>query len=321
MIFVFTGPTGCGKTYSAFFRNNKKRIVYTAPCRQLVYESALKYGKTTDAVKTSDIKIGSPQAKRIFATYESINNKDIRNCDVFIIDEAHFIKDPERGQHLINLILFANKIGKKVILLSATMDFNVHGAKVIDLPARGSEFKKEAASYEECLERARDGVPTLIFHARKDECGDIGRLLGIKSAVITADTPVYDRVRLVKLFNKGVITLMEATNAMAQGVNVPAENIINIHNGWDKEETLVQKFGRLGRTGVTKDGARLTYYFNELDKKSLEEAKEIFKSPSKTLVIKKKKEGRVVDYDLKNPDTIKNKKRLERAILKTWEKK
>lgn len=55
-IFIFRGPTGCGKTYQAFNRlNSKKSAIYLAPCRQLVYESAMKYGTLNSEVVTSDL--------------------------------------------------------------------------------------------------------------------------------------------------------------------------------------------------------------------------------------------------------------------------
>ncbi len=56
--FILTGPTGSGKTYNAFKHcNSKQKVVYLAPCRQLVYESFVKYHSKGDSLYCSDIHI------------------------------------------------------------------------------------------------------------------------------------------------------------------------------------------------------------------------------------------------------------------------
>lgn len=318
--FVFVGPTGCGKTYTAFKRRNKHvKCLYLAPCRQLVYETAQKYGNIGCHIKTSDMEEGDATVAPIsFRTYESAKEGEIKNYGLVIIDEAHFINDKERGFHLLNIIYNAEKNGVKTVLLSATMDFSIAGAKIISLPARGKEFIKEEVSYEEALERARIGVPTLIFHRRRDDCGGIGQALGLKYAAITAETSVADRVRLIKLFNEGKITLIESTNALAQGVNVPCENLIVFYNKYDDPEVVIQKFGRLGRTGVTRADAKLTYFCERRNKNDIEEMSKHFCSPEKEIKIEKSRGRKVKDFDLRTPATPDQVANLVRKIRKEW---
>lgn len=314
-IKIYMGPTGCGKTYQAFNRLGKKSAIYGGPCRQLIYETAQKYGNIKSQIKTSDIKIGNNSAKLSFCTYECITRKNIRQTDVLIIDEAHFMSDKERGPHIRDLIYFANKIGKEVVLLSATLKTIPKGAKIINLPPRGKNFIKKEISLSDAIERAKKGVPTLYFHKFKKDCGKVGEMLGIKHAIITSSTPVADRVRLVKLFQEGKITLLEATNAMAQGVNVPCENLINEYNRYDDSAVVIQKLGRLGRTGVTPEDSELTYCIG-YDQDEIEDFKEEFTSfESKELKASKKTSQ---DFDLSNPSTKKEKNNLEKAIKKSW---
>ena len=328
MIKIYVGPTGCGKTYQAFNRLNKRmKAMYLAPCRQLVYESAMKYGNSRSHVATSDLKIGDfSKAPISFRTYEACHEKDLINIDVLIIDEAHFMSDRERGQHLVNLVHYMDKRNKKVILLSATLNFTIKGAKIIRLAPRGGEFKKKEISYEEAISRAAEGVPTLIFHKTRMACGSISQMLGMenKCGVITADTSIEDRIRLVDLYNRGKITIIEATNAMAQGVNVPCENLINFANSYDGSDVIIQKFGRLGRTGVTRENAELTYWLEpeEYWGKPIDINKEISKIKSKrvnnTISIKKEEDTKVMDYDLRTPSSKNEKRRTKHRIEKAW---
>ena len=263
-ILILTGPTGCGKTYSAFKHLNKKdKAIYMAPCRQLVYESFIKYHKEGDSLLCSDIKING-KGNNIFATYESITPKNLKEADVLIIDEAHFLTDEERGPHLRSLIAYGEKMNKKMLLLTATVTFKLKKAKVLHLQPK-QKFNKEEVNYSSFKERMKAGVPTLVFCSRKDECGDYARAYGLKGAVITADTPVVDRIRLINLFQQGKITLIEATNAMAQGVNVSCENLFINYSSWDDDATVIQKYGRLGRMGITQNN-NLTYNYNYDDK-------------------------------------------------------
>ena len=316
MIKIYVGSTGCGKTYQAFHRLGKKTAIYGAPCRQLVYETACKYGNINCGIRTSDIKIGNSNTKLCFCTYECISRADIRKTDVLIIDEAHFICDKERGHHICDLIYFAQKIGKEVVLLSATMPVEIKGAKIIKLPPRGKQFSKREVSLVEALERAEAGVPTLYFHKYKDDCGSIARKLGLKGGSITAETSVSDRVKIVELYNSGKISIIEATNAMAQGVNVPCENLINEYNSWDDPAVIIQKLGRLGRTGVTKEGVDLTYFigYDEVEINSFltcfEHEKPIIEVKPSRKVIK--------EFINSNPPTQEEKLNLKKQIEKKW---
>ena len=321
-VLIYKGPTGCGKTYQAFNRAGKAKVIYGGPCRQLIYETACKYGTVHSCVRTSDMVLGDRRNyDRQFCTFECITRSDIRGCDILVIDEAHFASDHDRGPHIRDLIYFGRLCGKKVILLSATMDFTIEGAKVINLPPRGQSFKKIEISEYDCFARIKAGVPSLVFHKRKDACGDIGRSLGVKTAVITADTSVADRIRLIDLYMTGRITLIEATNAMAQGVNVPCENLYIKYNTYDDPACLIQKLGRLGRTGVTPEGRTLTWCAEHRRQESFVKMAEPFncqEQKKERLDISPKRRTKVVDYDLRTPATPDQVAELKARIVRAW---
>lgn len=59
MKVIYEGSTGCGKTYTAIQDAVKfgANYLYLAPCRQLVYETALKYGNKQSTIHTGELKI------------------------------------------------------------------------------------------------------------------------------------------------------------------------------------------------------------------------------------------------------------------------
>lgn len=255
-ILLLTGPTGCGKTYRSFQYAGRKRVLYAAPCRQLVYETYTKYGTKNSQILTGDFKFVKKNPDKTFVTYECMSQKLIEEVDVVIIDEAHFLEDKERGGMLAKNILFAKSIGKKILLLSATMQNCPKEVKIINLPQRG-DFYKEEISSEEFWDRAKQGVKTLFFCNSKKEAMAIVARLDFAEA-ITADTPLVDRIKIIRRYESGEISFIAATNCLAQGVNISAENLFISMNRFDTQATLLQKIGRIGRCGVTNSEARLT---------------------------------------------------------------
>lgn len=250
---VIIGGTGSGKTYKSIkIAKALGRFIYVAPCRQLVYESAIKYGKkNVDSVSTGEININN-QKGNFFGVYESLNSIKLSNYHCLIVDEAHFINDYERGEALRAFIEKFKKIGV-VLLVTATKTFETpSGFEVMELKSL-YEYKKEFITVDEFFERAKQGIPSIIFRARKTD----GHY-SVSQAIITADTPPGLRLQTQIDFASGKITCIDCTNVLAQGLNFPAENILIEYNEHDTAELLHQKLGRLGRFGITEEGARLT---------------------------------------------------------------
>jgi superfamily II DNA or RNA helicase len=246
--FVITGKTGSGKTYHAIklASNIGTRFVYLAPCRQLVSETAIKYGEPGDSVKTGEVRITGNG--NLFAVYES--QFESEDYDTLIIDEAHFINDVERGWRIRELI---DSFHGNIFLVTATRNFGeIAGFTDIVLKPK-IEFNKHRIERSTFFRRKAKGVSSVYFHRYKDLCGKYG------GVVINADTPADVRLETQLAFANGDIRFIETTNVLAQGVNFPCENVLIERNAYDSDETVLQKLGRLGRFGITDPEHTLTY--------------------------------------------------------------
>ncbi|MCZ4281688.1 helicase-related protein [Kiloniella laminariae] len=247
---IYEGPTGSGKTFQALKKaKSKGSFAYLAPCRQLVYETFMRYAQPGDTLSTGELKIKGRKSGNFFGVFESQPPK----VDSIIIDECHFLTDPDRGPGLYQKINENPEIN--IFLCTGTRTF-----RKTELPGFSIEkikpirtFQKKEISFGEFLKRKDQGVPSIIFHKYSDNCGQYG------GYPVTADTPIDQRLEAQIAFSRGEIPLIECTNVLAQGLNFPAQNILIIANQWDTTEILAQKIGRLGRPGFNNESDSLTY--------------------------------------------------------------
>ncbi|MBI4143928.1 DEAD/DEAH box helicase [Candidatus Woesearchaeota archaeon] len=131
---LVSAPTGSGKTLIADYIIDKdlkegKRVIYTAPIKALSnqkYEDFCKqYGEENIGLVTGDIVINS-RAPVLIMTTEVYRNMvivkdpailDVRYC---IMDEIHYLGDPERGYVWEESIIFSPD-NVRFLLLSATI--------------------------------------------------------------------------------------------------------------------------------------------------------------------------------------------------------
>ena len=143
---IIEGSTGCGKTYHTV--NKAKglgKFIYLAPCRQLAYEVFIDYSIEGDTLQTGEVFLkGSNPDGNVFTVYENIseNNLAFQNAKSIIIDEAHFITDPERGGNLVNIIKEASTLGLNIFLVTATRNFRSNGFEVIKYKHNPNQQRK-----------------------------------------------------------------------------------------------------------------------------------------------------------------------------------
>ncbi len=131
---VVSAPTGSGKTLIADYiidknKDNKKRIIYTAPIKALSNQKykdfSNEYGADLIGLMTGDIVI-NPHAKILIMTTEIYRNmvvshdSDIKDIAYVIFDEVHYINDIERGYVWEESIIYSSE-KVRFLCLSATI--------------------------------------------------------------------------------------------------------------------------------------------------------------------------------------------------------
>lgn len=268
---IITGETGCGKTYSAV--NDEidagRSFIYMGPCRQLLYETYRKYADPReDGLSTGEVKYNTKNCRNLYAVYESVNEKmlDSGNFDTIIVDEAHFIKDADRGDGIMSIIASARERGMNIKLLTATQNFDLNDFEHIELKSKFEVPKKIEISMSEARENMMKGMPTLYFVrsiADSYEYAEQLQARGVKAIPINGDMTPSERLQAQIDFERGRATCAVSTNACAQGQNFTVANMIIEYDPFTTSEMLEQKIGRLGRPG-TLPGIKEVYYATEM---------------------------------------------------------
>jgi len=130
---IVAAPTGAGKTLVAEFAlaralEEGRRIIYTAPIKALSNQKFRDLGATYGArvgIMTGDVTI-NPTADALIMTTEIFRNtifdnpERLKGIRYVILDEAHYLDDPERGTVWEESIIFAPP-DIRFICLSATI--------------------------------------------------------------------------------------------------------------------------------------------------------------------------------------------------------
>ncbi|MDR1577890.1 MAG: DEAD/DEAH box helicase [Deltaproteobacteria bacterium] len=136
---IVSAPTGSGKTWIAEQALNQElerggRAWYASPLKALsnakFLEFTRKFGEETVGLVTGDLRINST-APIIVGTTEILRNQLYDsmslvtggqvNCDLVILDEAHYLGDPDRGVVWEEVLIYLpDRI--RLLLLSATID-------------------------------------------------------------------------------------------------------------------------------------------------------------------------------------------------------
>lgn len=133
---LVSAPTGAGKTWIASqtihaYLPEKLRVWYASPLKALsnsIYEEfCLEFGQSVCGILTGDRK-ENPDAPIIVGTteifrnqlYDAINKGSNINTDLVILDEAHYLNDPDRGVVWEEVLIYL-PVRVRLLLLSATI--------------------------------------------------------------------------------------------------------------------------------------------------------------------------------------------------------
>ncbi len=342
------GLPNSGKTYQAIsMAKSWGKFVFAAPCRQLVYETSIKYGNLNDSVITGEVQITPENNLNLFCVYESLYKRDLTNYDTLIIDECHFMRDPERGEALKG---FVNNWHGNIILLTGTPNFQL--SEDWETIVLESLVKPQIKIYfndgglNHFYEETKEQKLSSIYFSKYDPLrywdhseGDwslyeplYDKMDGTKAGHLSRSVESAERLKIQLGFMRGDISYLEVTNIAAQGINLPTRVVLIEYNEHDTDEVIRQKIGRLGRFGTDAAGQQCYLifigFYNKVEKNKWKkyvnglnqgETEETFLTK-----LKKKKELKF-PQEFVLPDFMKNEdnasfhdEELEEIIKKEW---
>lgn len=271
------GPTNSGKTYKAlnnlceeYEKNPQGRYVYSAPLRMLAYEVYMKmvdkYGEEEVGFITGEESV-NPDAPIIAATVEMTPLRG----DVVVIDEAHWIRDEERGHYWTRLL--AEGVYAKMHIISAEEACEGLTELVSDaVELHTQTFKRRTKiSYdgETMLNKVKPKTAMVCF-TRKDVHDIYHRLLDndISACVLYGALPAKVRKQQVEDYENGKYDVVVTTNVIGHGVNLPIDNVVfcgtERFDGVSRDTIPAweagQISGRAGRFGISERGSVTRLY-------------------------------------------------------------
>lgn len=251
---LYTGGTGCGKTFKAITETTS--FVIAVPCRQLAYEIYWDYPQQISRIDTGEVHMGDLHSNQV-CVYENLHDGVIVQ-DTLIVDEAHYLNDPDRGGSLFEKILVNKQAGKEIILLTATDTLSDEVKEMleveeIELQPFCEVPEKVELNFLQFCEKVRVGMTAIVFTKFMPDDRAIeyyADAFGLNEAsigVLSANTPSYERVKTQLDFKRGKLQVVIATNVLAQGLNFPAQGVLIEYNEWDGWEIVTQKLGRVAR--------------------------------------------------------------------------
>ena len=225
------------------------------------------------------------KADIVVATYEGIdyllrngNSNSLSNLGVVLIDEIHMIDDEDRGTRLNGLIKRVKHLYPKtqIIGLSATVknpdfladEFNMKLVEYSERPVpleRHLVYVRNEAQKRHIMQRlvkrefntkSKKGFrgQTIIFTNSRRKTHQIANFLSnkhINAHAYHAGLSYYKKEKIEKDFDKGRISCVVTTAALAAGVDFPASQVIFdslvMGNKWINPNEFAQMLGRAGR--------------------------------------------------------------------------
>lgn len=266
---------------------NQKYRDFKKKYKQLGLDVAIKVGRNRVKAKgelnlpDSDVS----KADIVVATYEGIdyllrngNSLSLSNLGVVLIDEIHMIDDEDRGTRLNGLIKRLKHLYPKtqIIGLSATVknpeflasEFNMKLVRYDERPVPlerhlvyvRNESQKRHIMHKlvqrEFNTKSKKGFrgQTIIFTNSRRKTHQIANFLTnkrVKAQAYHAGLSYYKKEKIEKDFDKGKISCVVTTAALAAGVDFPASQVIFdslvMGNKWINPNEFSQMLGRAGR--------------------------------------------------------------------------
>lgn len=317
---VIAAPTSVGKTVCAeMFMAHEVRVrggkaIYLAPLRALAKEkiddwtspgsifSGLKIEICTGDYRLTDSRLKELEAADVIVmtsemlssrcrNMESEKTQFLKSCGTLVVDEAHLLTVPGRGDHLEVGLMKFSQIARdpRIVFLSATMpnvdqiaNWVACSLVMKDTYLVSSEYRpcpldihyeeyEVGESYELTEEYKTSKAVDLVKEYKDDKflvfvhskaTGERIRFAleerGVKCELHNSDLEKEKRHDVENRFKNGDLRVIVATSGLAWGINSPARRvvIVGVHRGMTEVETydIFQMAGRAGRPGFDPRG-------------------------------------------------------------------
>ncbi|WP_448614684.1 helicase-related protein [Modestobacter sp. URMC 112] len=261
------GPTNSGKTYESLQALAATGSgVYAAPLRQLAHEAYAKLSAQLPAgtvgLSTGEEEI-DPHAPIVCCTVEKAPDRG----EMLVLDEAHWVTDPDRGHHWARLLLTGEY--RRMHLISAAEAYLVLKPLVADAehvqvvnhkrlsrldvlraPVRATGVRPQTL----VVAFSRKAVYAVAAELDQHRPGKVGVLYGA--------LPPATRREVIERFTSGELEVLVTTDVIGHGINVPATTVLFAETTkFDGPELrplrtweTAQIAGRAGRYGLTGHG-------------------------------------------------------------------
>lgn len=280
------GPTNSGKTHDAVqFLAKEGKGVFASPLRMLareVYETlSLQLGSERVGLMTGEEQI-NPDADIICCTAEMAPMQG----EVLVLDEIHWISDPDRGWAWLKLLLGgeykhiricgpvqAEKVIHKAIANSINYQTHYH-SRLAPLTFVGGVTIGKIPYRSVIVAFSKKAVLALAREIQNASGQPVGALYGA--------LPPSTRVEQIRKFVKGEYKYLVSTDVIGHGVNLPCDNIAFAQtvkfDGSTRRDLYpweaAQIAGRAGRFGLATEGRVYILHSKmglEVNKKLVEE--------------------------------------------------
>ncbi|GAB3352406.1 helicase-related protein [Modestobacter lapidis] len=261
------GPTNSGKTYEslqALARTGSG--VYAAPLRQLAHEAYARLSAElppgTVGLSTGEEEI-DPNAPIVCCTVE----KAPMRGEMLVLDESHWVADPDRGHHWARLLLTGDyrvmhliSAAEAYLLLKPLVADAKHvevvnhkrlsRLDVLRAPVRANGVRPQTL----VVAFSRKAVYAVAAELDQHRPGKVGVLYGA--------LPPATRREVIERFTTGELEVLVTTDVIGHGINVPATTVLFAETTkFDGTEMrplrtweTAQIAGRAGRYGLTGHG-------------------------------------------------------------------
>jgi ATP-dependent RNA helicase SUPV3L1/SUV3 len=261
------GPTNSGKTYESLQALAATGSgVYAAPLRQLAHEA---YAKLSAQLPPGSVGLSTgeeeidPLAPIICCTVE----KAPMRGELLVLDESHWVADPDRGHHWARLLLTGEF--REMHLISAAEAYLllkplVADAKHVEVVNHKRLSRLDVLSAPVRPAGVRPQTLVVAF-SRKTVYGvaaELDRHRSGKVGVLYGALPPATRREVIEKFTSGELEVLVTTDVIGHGINVPATTVLFAETTkFDGEEVrplrtweTAQIAGRAGRYGLTGHG-------------------------------------------------------------------